>query len=107
MKSSDLEAITNSIQEKLGKENSALIADDIGKLISGNTLTLNEIEKKDNEIAQLKSNNEKLVIANGNLLQQVPMGKEYDKHQTQDPEEPKKSSFNFMSLFDEKGHFKK
>ena len=36
MDSKELELITNSIQEKLGKEQSALIVDDLGVLITKN-----------------------------------------------------------------------
>lgn len=103
MNSKDLETITNSIQEKLGKENSALISDDLGKLITLNSNTLTSIQDKDKEIERLTQNNEKLVIANGNLLQQIPMGKEEDKHQSSDSEV---KSFNFREAFDKNGRFK-
>lgn len=107
MKNEDLQAITKSIEEKLGVENSALIADDIGKLFTSNTQVFNTLEKRNQEIENLKSTNEKLVIANGNLLQQVPMASEYEKHQSNEEVKEEKKSFNFMSVFDEKGHFKK
>lgn len=105
MNNEELEVITKSIQEKLGEENSALIADDIGLLMTKNTQTLNSIASKDKEITRLKENNEKLVIANGNLLQQVPVGVSYNTRET--IEEEKKSSFNFRDAFDENGRFKK
>ena len=106
MKSEELEAITNSIQAKVGEEAASMIADDLGKLITSNTQTLNLISQKDKEIARLKDNNEKLVIANGNLLQSVSMGVE-EKHQPETVQETEKKNFNFRSVFDEKGHFKK
>ncbi|MBQ1551683.1 MAG: hypothetical protein IIZ67_06235 [Bacilli bacterium] len=106
MKNEELEAITNSIQSKVGDEMASMIADDIGKLITSNTQTLDLINRKDKEIARLKDNNEKLVIANGNLLQSVSMGVE-EKHQPETTQEIEKKNFNFRSVFDEKGHFKK
>lgn len=106
MDSKELELITNSIQEKLGKENSALIADDLGVLITKNTQAYNSSVNKDVEINKLKEDKEKLVIANGNLLQKVSMDTTYSRRE--DPEEEKpKASFNFRDAFDENGRFKK
>ena len=66
------------MSEKLGEDNSALIADDIGLLINGNTSAQNALREKDEEIARLKANNEKLVLANGNLLKQIPVERHED-----------------------------
>lgn len=106
MKDEELKAITKSIEEKIGAEASGTIADDIGKLYTSNSLTLAELQKKDEEIKNLRSTNEKLVLANGNLLQQIPASSEYDSHQSKEEQEEKKS-FNFRSAFDSKGNFKK
>lgn len=101
-----LEEITSSIQNKLGEESSALIADDIGKLITANTQTLENINKLNKNIESLTDRNEKLVIANGNLLQQVPMT--YESKAPKDEEvEVKKKSFSFKDCFDSRGNFKK
>ena len=46
MKEDILKGITSSISEKLGgEENSSIIADDIGKLITANTQTIETIKK--------------------------------------------------------------
>lgn len=105
MKNEELETITNSIKEKLGEENVALISDDLGLLITKNTEAYNNSVNKDKEIAKIKDDKEKLVLANGKLLQQVSMTNEdsYVKEKTDD----KKSSFSFRDAFDEKGNFKK
>lgn len=107
MKNELLEEITNSIQSKIGEENSALIADDLGKLLTANTQTLDNIEKMNKNIESLKDRNEKLVIANGNLLQQVPMTYESKKAPKEDESEEKKKSFSFKDCFDSRGNFKK
>ena len=107
MKEEDFKAITDSMQEKLGKENSGIIADDIGKLLTLTSQSLNTISKRDDEIKSLKDTNEKLVLANGNLLQQIPMGSDYDKHQVKEEPKEEKKSFNLRSCFDSKGNFKK
>ena len=104
MQDNDLQTIIDSISEKVGKENSALIADDIGKLITINSSVVDEMKKKDTEISRLTSTNEKLVIANGNLLQSIPMGKEEKK---EEKEETVHKSTSLRDCFDSKGNFKK
>ena len=69
------------------------------------TEVYNTLENKDKEIERLNGLNQKLVSANGSLLQQVSAGFERNPHGEED-ETPKKS-FNFRDAFDEKGHFKK
>lgn len=103
MKEEDLKAITKSIEDKIGKENSGVIADDLGKLYTLNKQTIETISKMEEKNKDLTSTNEKLVIANGNLLQSIPMGKE----ETKIEEETEVKPFNFKSLFDDKGNFLK
>lgn len=104
MQDNDLQSIIDSISEKVGKENSALIADDVGKLITINSSVVDEMKKKDNEISRLTSTNEKLILANGNLLQSIPMGKEVKKEVK---EEEKRKSTSLRDCFDERGNFKR
>ena len=105
MKDDDLLKITDSIQEKVGKENSAAIADDLGMLITKNAEALKTISDKEKQIEELKSKNEKLVIANGNLLQQIPVGDVDDSdtrgHKEEQPEKP----FSMKACFDARGNF--
>lgn len=104
MKEEDIKQITDSIKEKLGEENSALIADDLGLLLTKNIEVQKELVDKENTINDYKDKNEKLVLANGKLLQSVPMGIDNNpKIDDLSSSEP----FNFKSLFDEKGNFKK
>lgn len=104
MKEEELKAITDSISSKLGEETSALIADDIGKLITSNSNTLNNINNLNKEISILKDTNQKLVSANGSLLQQIPMSTTTPKKEVVEEIEEKKS-FNFRDFFDSKGNF--
>lgn len=103
MKKEDMEKFTQTIQEKLGKEASSIIADDLGILITDNAQMNNSIQEKESQINKLKESNEKLVTANGNLLQQVGMGEEPPKPNKVE-EEPKKV-FSFKNAFDKKGKF--
>lgn len=55
MTDEELLNITNSIEEKLGKETSALIADDIGLLMTGNAKSQKALQDRDSVIADLKT----------------------------------------------------
>lgn len=107
MKEEDFKGVIDSIQEKLGKESSALIADDIGTLLTLTSEGINTINNKEKEINSLKNTNEKLVVANGNLLQQIPKASDYDKHQSKKEDSEDKKSFNLRDAFDSKGNFKR
>lgn len=104
MNSEELNTFLESMREKLGEENSALISDDLGNLITKNTEVFNTLNNKEKEITRLNDLNQKLVSANGSLLQQVGAGFEKSTHG--EVEETPKKSFNFRDAFDEKGHFK-
>lgn len=104
----EFEKITKSIQDKLGKENTSLIADDLGKLITDNATMNADIKKRDERISKLEQDKEALITSNGNLLQQVAMGDEgglINKNEPKEYEPPK--PFDYRSVFDEKGNFKR
>ena len=104
MKEEILKDITSSISEKLGEENASIIADDIGKLITANTQTIETINSLESKINTLEETNEKLVKANGSLLQQIPAVADYEKHQ--EVQEVEKKAFNFKTMFDKHGNFR-
>ena len=104
MNEDELTKVFDSIQEKIGKENSAAIADDLGTLITKISETIQALKSKDTEIANLKSTNAKLVAANGNLLQQIPMSDEDPAGSRPEPEkEP--APFSMKACFDSRGNF--
>lgn len=94
--------ISDKIQEKLGKEESGKIADDIANLLIFEESNNKIIEEKNTEISKLQKDKEMLIQANGNLLLKVPQGKEDEK---QEKEETYKE-FDFRSVF-ENGKFKR
>lgn len=104
MKNEELEVITSTIKETLGEESTALIADSLGLLMSENTRVYNSIVDKDKQIAQLKENNDRLVKANANLLQRVPIP---EPQKPVSAKEPVKKSISLSDCFDEKGNFKR
>ena len=95
----NIEEYTNKIREKLGKDNSAKIADDIANMLTYDSKMKKDIKDRDEEINRLKKDKDMLIEANGNLLQQVVFGKEESKSEV--IEEPKK--FDFKSVFDKNG----
>ena len=104
----EFEKITKSIQDKLGKENTSLIADDLGKLITDNATMNKDLKQREERISKLEQDKEALITTNGNLLQQVAMGDEgglINKNEQKEDEPPK--PFDYRSVFDEKGNFKR
>lgn len=93
--------LTTKIEETLGKENAAMISDTLGEILTGNTENMKAIEERDATIKELQSRNEKLVSANGALLQKIPVGKE--KPQEKSEETPKK--IDLRDAFDKNGNF--
>ena len=97
--------LTTNIESKIGKDNSAMIADDLGKAITGFENLNRTIKERDEEIKRLKADKEKLVLANGNLLKQIPVSSEDEE--PEEDEKPSLSNFNFKDAFDENGNFKR
>ena len=95
--------LTGKIEETLGKENTAMISDTLGEILTGNTENIKAIQNRDEMIKKLQDRNEKLVAANGALLQKIPMEKAEDKVNSKE-EAPKK--INLKDAFDAKGNFK-
>lgn len=95
--------LTGKIEETLGKEDFAMISDTIGEILTGNTQNMQAIAERDASIKKLQDRNEKLVSANGALLQKVPMERAMDKEDSKEKEAPKKISYK--DIFDAKGNF--
>lgn len=99
----NLTEITDKIQEKLGKEEAGKIADDIANILIFEESNDKIIKEKDNEINKLQEDKEMLIEANGNLLLKVPQEKEKKEEEEKKPNDP----FDFRSIFDSKGKFKR
>lgn len=95
--------LTGKIEETLGKESFATISDTIGEILTGNAENMRTLADKDTEISKLKDRNEKLVTANGALLQRVPMGKSETSKSKESEEKP--ARINLKDAFDSKGNF--
>ena len=99
----NLTEITDKIQEKLGKEEAGKIADDIANILIFEESNNKTIKQKDEAITKLNRDKEMLIEANGNLLLHVPQGRE----EKEEVEEHTKEPFDFRTIFDEKGKFKR
>lgn len=111
MTNEEMKNLTERLQEKLGKEASGLIADDIGLLISDTSKMNSDITARNNEIEKLKDQKEKLIETNGNLLQQISMGDDslgFQKRPSSTKEvEEEEVSISWKDCFDSKGNFLK
>lgn len=103
MKNEDLEVITSTIKETLGDDATAQIADSLGLLITENNKVQSTLQEQEKEIQSLKEKNERLVAANANLLQSVPIAKPSVKEE----KEETKKSISISDCFDSRGNFKR
>jgi hypothetical protein len=95
--------LTGKIESTLGKDNSAMISDILGEIITGNAMNMKEIASRDENIKELQERNEKLVTANGALLQKVSVGQVQPRQEPEKKEPPKK--INLKDAFDKNGNF--
>lgn len=95
--------LTGKIEETLGKDEAAMISDTLGEILTGNTENMKALAEKDATIKKLQDRNEKLVAANGALLQKIPMETAETKDESDKKEAPKK--INLKDAFDAKGNF--
>lgn len=97
--------LTGKIEETLGKDAFATIADTVGEILTGNSENMKSIAERDAEIDKLKDRNDKLVSANGALLQKVPMGYEQNERKKEEKENPQ-PKLSLKDVFDNKGNFR-
>lgn len=105
MKEKEMEELTNKMQEKLGKDAAALIADDIGLLLSDTKKVNKQEEKYQADIQRLKEQKEKLIETNGNLLLQVSVAEDEVQTKKQAAPEEAPKPFDFRTSIDEFGNF--
>lgn len=95
--------LTGKIEETLGKDDYAMISDTIGEILTGNAQNMKALAERDENIKKLQDRNEKLVTANGALLQKVSVAQVTPKSEPEKKETPKK--INLKDAFDSKGNF--
>lgn len=98
----DFDSIVNGITEKLGKETTGTISDDLANLIGFQASQQDELKNRASEIEKLKKTNDMLVKANGTLLQQVSA---YTEEEEEKELPKKKEPLDMRTLFDKNGKF--
>ena len=99
----NFEETLTKMQEKIGKDEAAKIADDIASLLSYDNSRTKDINKRDKKIEKLEKDKEMLIEANGNLLQQVSQETKEIEPQAIISDEPK--PIDIRSAFDKNGNF--
>ena len=104
----ELSTIVDNIQEKLGKEESGKIMDDLANILVFEEANTKTMKEKDEVIEKQKKDKEMLIEANGNLLLHVPQAKEEESFYEDGKKDPKGTEpFDFRTVFDSKGKFKR
>lgn len=102
-----LSNIVDTIQEKLGKEEAGKIADSLANILIIEESNAKTLQEKNDKIDKLGKDKDMLIEANGNLLLHTAQAKEEDSFFDESKKEENKQPFDFRSVFDSKGHFKK
>lgn len=102
-----LSNIVDTIQEKLGKEEAGKIADSLANILVIEEANTKTIKEKDDNIAKITKDKEMLIEANGNLLLHQAQAKEEETFFDEGKKEKSNEPFDFRSVFDEKGKFKR
>ena len=103
----ELSKIVDNIQEKLGQEEAGKIADSLAEILVYEEANNKTIKEKDDVIAKQKKDKEMLIEANGNLLLHVPQAKDEESFFEDGTKDPKTEPFDFRTVFDEKGKFRR
>lgn len=108
MKDKTLSSIVDTIQEKLGKEEAGKISDSLADILVIEEANTKTIKEKNDLIEKQKKDKEMLIEANGNLLLHVPQAKEEESFfEGTNSNKEENKPFDFRTIFDEKGHFKR
>ena len=103
-----LSNIVDTIQEKLGKEEAGKIADSLANILVIEEANEKTLKEKDDSLEKIKKDKEMLIEANGNLLLHQAQAREEDSFFDEGKKKEEKTEpFDFRSIFDEKGKFKK
>lgn len=105
--SETLSSIVDTIQEKLGKEESGKIADSLANILIIEEANSKTIQEKNELIEKQKKDKEMLIEANGNLLLHQAQAKEEESFFEEGKKEKINEPFDYRSIFDSKGKFKR
>ena len=108
MNEKTLSSIVDTIQEKLGKEEAGKISDSLADILIIEEANTKTIKEKNDLIEKQKKDKEMLIEANGRMLKQIPQAKEEESFfEGTNSKKEENKPFDFRTIFDEKGHFKR
>lgn len=96
----------DKIQEKLGEDQSAIIADDLGTLKTAQKAAMDKQAEYEKKIEELTTTNKQLVASNANLLNKIPINEE-NKLVPPSQTDNKNEETPFVNPFDEFGRLKR
>lgn len=101
MNKEEFEALINSIKDSLDETTSALVSEDMLKIVSSYLNALNDIEEKRLKIEELSKTNEDLLKVNGKLFQEIGFDKKEEEEKIDEAEAVEEMTVE--DIIDEKG----
>lgn len=106
MKKEELNKALETMQNKLGQEQSSIIADDLGILVTDNEKMNKDYDDLMEKYHKSEIRNQQLVEANSNLLRQVSAPPETSRSYGGEEDRTKqKKDIDIRTAFDAKGNF--
>lgn len=99
MTKEEFESVINTIKDGLDETTSALISEDLLKIVASYSNALADIEEKRAKIEELSKTNEDLLKVNGRLFQEIGFDK---KEEVEEPKE-EVEEMTVEDIIDEKG----
>lgn len=99
MTKEEFESVVNSIKDGLDETASALISEDLLKIVASYSNALADIEEKRVKIEELSKTNEDLLKVNGRLFQEIG----FDKKEEEIEEVKEEEEVSVEDIIDEKG----
>lgn len=96
-----------SIQEKIGEENTAKIVDDLGILRTAQNQSITEKQALTDKLAEAERSRSEMQAANARLLQQIPVVESTPKFAPGLDNKEEKAEFDPRTAFDKNGRIKK
>ena len=101
MNKEEFEALINSIKDSLDETTSALVSEDMLRIVSSYLNALNDIEEKRLKIEELSKTNEDLLKVNGKLFQEIGFDKKEEEEKIDEVSEAEEMTVE--DIIDEKG----
>ena len=98
----ELEQIVNSVKDRLDETTSALVSEDLLKIISNYRLGIDEIERLNEEVKKLTEDKDELLRVNGRLFQKLGFENEEEEKEVM-ADDFNEEKIEIEDVIDEKG----